>query len=254
MRIPRPYCRLAGRVRRPTTALLGLAALVSTGLIAGCAASYGTREAVRLPLIPAEMGELRLEAPGIALLNYRIVDAATQREVVVERGRGRRAMSVRAVERGTETPNLSKFVPPGTYSVSVETDLEQEDDIEIDDVEVRLGEITSVPVPVGQFDLIVVSSDASGSGPGSQVQFPFKIWDYTRRSLLGTGMTSTQVKHFVAREGLYKLSLEPDPGSGGELIAEVRVQAGRVFPVRIEIPGIGPASSPQTPGAVSPGE
>ncbi|MBI4531492.1 MAG: hypothetical protein HY709_08195 [Candidatus Latescibacteria bacterium] len=235
--------------------LLYVTALCSVGgIITGCAGSSATRGGgEQPPPIPVGMGQVVLDAGGISLLNYRIVDQATGKEVVVEQGRGRRAMSTRAVERGTEASNLQQFIQPGTYKVLVETDLAQDDEVEIDDVQVNLGETRYIPVPIGQFNLIVTSSADDPSSAGAQLQFPFKIWDYNKRTLLGRGMTSTQVKYFVAREGLYKVSVEPSPGSNiGELIQEVRVQAGRVFPVRIELPSSGGA--PGGAGTTTPGQ
>lgn len=220
--------------------------LFGSSVLLGCAGSYATKGGeAQPPPIPAGMGQIILDAGGISLLNYKIVDQATGKEVVVEQGRGRRAMSTRAVERGTEAPNLQKFIQPGTYKILVETDLERDQEIEIDDVQVGAGETKYVPLPVGQFSLIVTTSGSDPSAPSAQVQYPFKIWDYSKRGFLGRGMTSTQVKYFVAREGLYKVSIEPSPGSNlGELIQDVRVQAGRVFPVRIDISSPGTTETP----------
>ena len=217
-----------------------------SGVLMGCAGSYETRGGeAQPPPIPAGMGQIVLDASGIALLNYKIVDQATGKEVIVEQGRGRRAMSIRAVERGTEMSNLQKFVQPGTYKILVETDLERDQEVEIDDIQVGAGETKYVRVPVGQFSLIVTLSSSDPNTPASQVQYPFKIWDYSKREFLGRGMTSTQIKYFVAREGLYKVSIEPNPGSNlGEFIQDVRVQAGRVFPVRIDIPSAGTTETP----------
>jgi hypothetical protein len=227
-----------------------------SGLITGCAGSSATRGGEEQPPpIPVGKGQIILDAGGISLLNYRIVDQVTGKEVIVEQGRGRRAMSTRAVERGTEASNLQQFIQPGTYRILVGTDLERDEEIEIDDVQVNLGETKYVPVPVGQFNLIVTSPTDDPTSPGGQLQFPFKIWDYNKRTLLGRGMTSTQVKYFVAREGLYKVSIEPNPGSNvGELIQEVRVQAGRVFPVRIELPSSGTTGAPGGTGTTTPGQ
>ena len=217
------------------------AALILAVAMVGCATGSGGGGLT----IPEGQGMLTLEAGGIDRLSYRIFDQATDQEVVNVMGRAGWASSPRAYERSAMGPALYHFLAPGLYRLEVDTDLDQDEPITVDDVEVVAGQQRYAQVPVGRFSVAAVRVAETGDGGSEerQEQIPFRIYDYGLDHILGTGMTSTRVKHFVAREGLYKIRMEPRTGAGGEevvdLIQEVSVRFGQVYPIQFRFSGFG---------------
>ena len=62
----------------------------------------------------------------------------------------------------------------------------------------------------------------------------FLLWDYSFRHVIGEGMTSTQVRHYITRPGRYKVRIE-QLGSGIDEQHNVDVTQGRVTPLNIDI-------------------
>jgi hypothetical protein len=182
------------------------------------------------PPIPEGKGHLILEAGGINQLNWFVIDQETEEQVFADTPRPA-STSPSAFERSITENRLHTYLDPGIYTIVVNTDLSR-DSIEIPDVEVVLGEEKWVPIQVGRFMLNVTRS-------GIPTQVRFLIFDYQMRSVLGEGMTSTQVRHFIVRPGIYKvriamLSAEIDH------IRDVEVSMGRVTPIFIELePDVG---------------
>jgi len=222
------------------------ASLILAVVAIGCATGSGGGGLT----IPEGQGMLILETGGIDRLSYRIFDQATDQEVVNVMGRTGWASSPRAYERSAAGPALYHFLPPGVYRLEVDTDLEQDEPIVVEDVEVVVGQQRYAQVMLGRFQVTAVRRVETGEGTVQerQEQMPFKIYDYGLDHILGTGMTSTRVKHFVAREGLYKIRMEPRMGAGGQevmdLIKEVSVRFGQVYPITFEFAGFGESGSP----------
>ena len=116
---------------------------------------------------------------------------------------------------------------PGTYRIEVNTDIKQS--VTIEDVVVVMGEEVFKRVPVGRFQILFTG----GEGFGSQV--PFLIMDYNMRTVLGNGMTSTEVRHFVVPEGVYKIRIENSP-TGLDEIKHLEVFFNRVTPINFSPP------------------
>jgi len=218
--------------KRICATILGIAAL--SALMAGCAATEGGNMP---PPIPEGKGRLILDAGNINELNFFVIDQETEEPVYSFTPRPS-PMSPSAYERSVQKFRLFTYLDPGVYTVVVNTDLEQ-DIIEIPDVEIVLGEEKWVPVQVGRFMLNVTRN-------GARTQVPFLVLDYQMRTVLGQGMTSTQVRHFIARPGIYKVRIEM-LGSNIDQIRDVEVNMGRVTPISIELsPSVD--ESPEEPG------
>ena len=199
-----------------------LAVALSATLMAGCAATEGGNMP---PPIPEGKGRLILDAGGINELNFFVINQETEEEVYSFTPRPP-STSPSAYERSVQEFRLFTYLDPGVYTVVVNTDLEQ-DIIEIPDVEIVIGEEKYVPVQVGRFMVNVTRN-------GARTQVPFLIWDYQLRTVLGRGMTSTQVRHFIARPGIYKIRIEM-LSAAIDHIRDVEVNMGRVTPVYIEL-------------------
>ena len=114
----------------------------------------------------------------------------------------------------------------------VNTDI---DDSVEKEVEVLMGQEMYATIPIGRFQ--VIFSDAQGRS-----QVPFLIFDYNLRTMLGRGMTSTEVRYFIVPVGEYKIRIENSP-TGMDEIRPVQVSTGRTQNILI-----GPPPSPAQPG------
>lgn len=214
------------QLRRCGGAGLGLLWLWALG--SGCATTGGAPALP--PPIPEGQGRLILDAGGILELNYYVVDQATEQEVYSQTPR-LSARSPSAYETGSGRTNLQVDLPAGLYTVVVTTDIK--DEVKIPDVEVKMGEERYVQVPVGRFQLLV-------QGSSQFVQLPFLILDYSLRTVLGNGMTSTEVRHFITPAGEYKVRLQ-NSALGIDEIRPVQVSFGRITPIMIQL------ATPETP-------
>lgn len=211
---------------RGSRLFLGLA---GWGLIwmrgAGCAATTGGGSQYLPPPIPEGKGRLILDAAGINQLNFYVLDEETE-ETVYEAAPRMSASSPGAYESSSPEFGLAVDLPPGTYTVVVNTDIKK--NIELKGVEVKMGVEGYVPVPVGRFQVIFSGGDQFGS------QVPFLIMDYNMRSILGRGMTSSEVRHFIVPEGVYKIRME-NLQAGLDEIRPVEVVRGRITPLNINL-------------------
>lgn len=207
--------------RWAATALL-VAGLAGLGACASTTAGGGG-DAWAPPPIPEGKGRLSLEAGGVSQLNFYVVNAATGDEVYETMPR-MSARSPSAYDSGAETSNLTVDLDPGTYNVVVNTDID--DDVAIDDVQVQLGQEIYVPVRVGRFQIQFQGGEAFSS------QMPFIILDYNMTTVLGRGMTSSEVKRFIVPEGRYKVRIENSP-TAFDAIQQVDVNFGRITQVVI---------------------
>jgi hypothetical protein len=96
-----------------------------------------------------------------------------------------------------------------------------------------------VPVRVGRVQVIVTG------GEGFSSQIPFLFMDYTMRTVLGKGMTSSEIKYFIVPVGSYKIRLENSP-SGVDEMRSLDVAFGRPTPVNIDLGG-GTQEGPEQP-------
>ena len=202
-------------------ALMGVAVLTAAGL-AGCAASSSRTHGGPAP-IPEGMGRLVLQTGGINEVNFYVIDQATDEEVYSESPR-LPGTSPRGYERGGFRKPQSFDLPPGQYTVVVNTDVK--DPVEIRDVDVVLGETRYVQVPVGRFQLVYFDNS------GTRRQMPFLIYDYSLGAVLGRGMTSTEVRYFIVPVGNYKVRVE-NSSSGLDEIRPVEVTYGRTQNITI---------------------
>ena len=201
--------------------------VVLLGLIAGCATTGGGpgRE---VPVIPAGKGHLVLEAGGIEELDFSVFNQETGEKV-------------------TQLYGLHTYLDPGIYRVEVATDFTYEDlrSVVLDDVEMVVGQEKHVRVPVGRFMINVIQESGQAQQPfgTGKIRLPFRVYDFGRRTvLLDRGMTSTQVKYFIAPLGTYKVELTPrsfdESGSRIEhIIRPIEVRFGRPYPVTIQLGG-----------------
>ena len=113
---------------------------------------------------------------------------------------------------------------PGTYTVVVNTDID--DDVVIDDVVVQMGQEIYKTVRVGRFQVRFQGASSFGS------QIPFLIFDWNMSTILGRGMTSSEVRRFIVPEGRYKIRIE-NSASGFDIIKPVEVNFGRITQVNI---------------------
>lgn len=195
----------------------------ATLMALGCVATQGPPQQA---VIPPGKGELVLDAGGIESLDFIVYSQDTGREVARIYG-------------------LRTYLDPGTYKIVVKTDLE--DDIEIEDVRIALGQERHLRVPVGRFMVNVFGAGTQEGGGTRRVQIPFLVYDYGMHKVLGRGMTSLQVQHFVAREGMYKVRITPMVTSAQgittlhDIIRPVEVRFGTVYPVTIDLSTLVPA-------------
>lgn len=206
--------------------LLIVSFLLSGLFITSCATTTGG-SAYMPPPIPEGQGRLFIDAGGISDLNFLIIDDETEDEIYSQTPR-MSARSPIAYERGLQSGMpIQVDLDPGTYRIEVNTDIKQS--VTIEDVVVVMGEEVFKRVPVGRFQILFTG----GEGFGSQV--PFLIMDYNMRTVLGNGMTSTEVRHFVVPEGVYKIRIENSP-TGLDEIKHLEVFFNRVTPINFSPP------------------
>ena len=196
-------------------------------MVLGCAA---TQVPPQQAVIPPGKGELVLDAGGIEALDFVVYFQDTGREVARIYG-------------------LRTYLDPGTYKIVVKTDLE--DEIEIEDVQIAVGQERHVRVPVGRFMVNVFGAGAQERGGTRRVQIPFLVYDYGMHKVLGRGMSSLQVQHFVAREGMYMVRITPMITSAQgvttvhDIIRPVEVRFGTVYPLTIDLSTLVPTQPGQ---------
>ena len=200
--------------------------------IGGCATTGGSGGGgYGPPLIAEGKGRLIIEAGGINEVNYYVLDEETGEEVHAESPRSS-ASSPIGYESGYRSMPQYVDLDPGKYLVVVNTDI---DDSVEKEIEVLMGQDVYASVPVGRFQ--VIFSDAQGRS-----QVPFLIYDYNLRTMLGRGMTSTEVRYFIVPVGEYKVRIENSP-TGLDEIRPVQVNMGQTQNILI-----GPPPSPAQPG------
>ena len=205
-------------------ARLAVAALICGSVLAGCAASQTGSQYGPQP-IPEGKGRLFLEAGGIMQLNFYVLDEETGEEVYSDMPRVS-AASPAGYESSWQENRLVVDLDPGTYQVVVNTDIR--DDVVVPEVVVTMGQETHTPIGVGRFMVLFSGGDQFGA------QMPFLIMDYGMRTVLGKGITSSQVKHFIVPEGRYKIRME-QIAAGLDEMRPVDVVFGRVTPIRIDV-------------------
>ena len=193
-------------------------------LMAACATTTGSGQGPRP--IPEGQGRLIIEAGGIRQLNYYIVYQDTDEEIFSDHPRTAGSSPI-GYESGSRSTNLVQDLPPGLYTVVVLTDIE--DFVRVRDVEVVMGEERYATPQVGRFMLRLFTD------PGIvQIPTPFLITDYNMRTVLGRGMTSTEVRHFIVPAGrTYKVRMENSP-TGRDEILEVEVRFGGITQIEID--------------------
>ncbi len=173
--------------------------------------------------IPEGKGRLTLEAGGIPRLNFYIIDTETEEEVYADTPL-QAAFSPSAFQSGQVETNLVVDLDPGLYRVVVNTHID--DDVELQDVEIRAGLETFKVVRVGRFQVIL--SGQAGS------RLPFVIMDYNMSNILGRGITSPDVRHFIVPENHYKIRIE-NSTSGLDAQRPLEVSFGRITPIQIGV-------------------
>ncbi len=199
----------------PLAACLLLACASTQG---GGGAAYGP------PPIPEGKGRLFLEAGGIQELNFFVEDAETG-EIVYEDMPRASAFSPSAFERSWTENRLVADLDPGTYDITVNTDIS--DSIVERGVQIQMGQESHIVVRVGRIQVLITG------GQGFS-QIPFLFMDYTMRTVLGRGMTSGELRYFILPVGSYKIRLENSP-SGLDEIRSFEVAFGRPTPVPIDL-------------------
>ena len=201
-------------------------------LITACASTGGGAGMYGPPPIIEGKGRLFLETAGINKVNYYILDLETGEEVYSESPRAAASSPI-----GFETGygSLPQYVDlaPGNYLVVVNTDVE--DSVE-KEVEVRMGQEVYATIPIGRFQLIFFEGQ-------ERTQMPFLIYDYNLRTVLGRGMTSTEVRYFIVPTGEYKVRIENLAGTGSDDIRPIQVRMGQTQNVVIGPP---PTLAPPT--------
>jgi len=209
-----------------------VSALLLAVALVGCATTGGSSGGYGPPPIAEGKGRLMLEAGGINEVNFYVLDNETGDEVYSETPRSAASSPI-----GYETGygSLPQFVDlsPGSYLVVVNTDIE--DSVE-KEVEIRMGQETYATIPIGRFQLIFFEGT-------ERRQVPFLIYDYNLRTVLGRGMTSTEVRYFIVPTGEYKVRIENLASSGRDEIRPVQVNMGQTQNIMI-----GETSSPAQPG------
>jgi hypothetical protein len=173
-----------------------------------------------------------LETGGINQVNFYVLDDETGEEVYAETPR---ALARSPIGYETSYGSLPQFVdlPPGKYLVVVNTDIE--DSVERE-VEVRMGQETHATIPIGRFQLIFFEGT-------ERRQMPFLIYNYNLRTVLGRGMTSTEVRYFIVPTGEYKVRIENLTSSGRDEIRPVQVNMGQTQNILIGEP-VAPTQQP----------
>ena len=196
--------------------------------LSACASTSGSggASAYMPPPIAEGKGRLSLQAAGINQLNFYVVDDATGDEVYEDMPR-MSSRSPSGYDSGAEENRLTVDLDPGTYTVVVNTDIE--DDVVIEDVKVLMGQENYVNVRVGRFQVQFQGNALLGS------QMPFLIWDWNMSTVLGRGMTSSEIRRFIVPEGRYKIRFE-NSSSGLDVIRPVEVNYGRITQVHITTP------------------
>jgi hypothetical protein len=208
-----------------------VALLVSLGLACGCASTGGSVGGYGPPPIAEGKGRLFLETGGISQVNYYVVDLETGEEVHAESPRIAASSPVGYETGGAAIPQYVDL-PPGQYLVVVNTDIE--DSVE-KEVRIAMGQEVYAPIPIGRFQ--VLFSDSQGRS-----QVPFLIYDYNLNTVLGRGMTSTEVRYFIVPVGEYKVRIENSP-TGLDEIRPIQVSMGQTQNIII-----GPPPAPAQPG------
>lgn len=211
------------RVRERLSGYLSWGVLLCGCLLWACATTQSSSRQYGPPPVPEGKGRLYLEAGGINELNFYIVDQGTGEEVYADMPR-LSASSPSAFETGSQVSRLVVDLDPGTYKVVVNTDIK--DNVVVEDVQIRLGQEAHVRIPVGRFQVMFTAAGELS------VQMPFLIMDYRMKSVLGKGLTSSELRHFIVPEGSYKIRMEHSP-TGFDEIRPVDVSFGRITPVRI---------------------
>jgi hypothetical protein len=205
--------------------------LVLVVALGGCA-STGSGASYGPPPIAEGMGRLMLETGGINEVNFYVLDNETGDEVYAESPRSA-ASSPIGYESGYGAFPQYVDLPPGSYLVVVNTDVE--DSVE-KEVEIYMGQEAYVTIPIGRFQLIFFEGS-------ERRQVPFLIYDYNLRTVLGRGMTSTEVRYFIVPTGEYKVRIENLASSGSDEIRPVQVNMGQTQNIII-----GPPPTPGQPG------
>ena len=197
----------------------------------GCA-STGSSAGYGPPPIEEGKGRLMLETGGINEVNFYVIDNETGDEVYSD---SPRASASSPIGYESSYGAFPQFVdlPPGSYLVVVNTDVE--DSVE-KEVEIYMGQEAYVTIPVGRFQLIFFEGS-------ERRQVPFLIYDYNLRTVLGRGMTSTEVRYFIVPTGEYKVRIENLSSSGSDEIRPVQVNMGQTQNIII-----GPPPTPGQPG------
>lgn len=212
--------------------LLTGASIAIFAVIGGCAStSSSSGRSYGPPLIPEGKGRLMIQAGGINEVNFYVIDEETGEEVHAESPRTSGSSPI-GYESGSRSMPQFVDLDPGKYLVVVNTDI---DDSVEKEIEVVMGQDVYVSIPVGRFQ--VIFSDAQGRS-----QVPFLIYDYNLRTMLGRGMTSTEVRYFIVPVGEYKVRIENSP-TGLDEIRPVQVSMGQTQNILI-----GPPPSPAQPG------
>ena len=199
--------------------------LLLTLLIMACASTGGRDGIYGPPPIAEGKGRLFLETAGINKVNYYVLDQETGEEVYSESPRAA-ASSPIGFESGYGSLPQYVDLAPGFYLVVVNTDVE--DSVE-KEVQVRMGQEVYVTIPIGRFQLIFFEGQ-------ERSQMPFLIYDYNLRTVLGRGMTSTEVRYFIVPTGEYKVRIENLAGTGSDDIRPVQVRMGQTQNVVIGPP------------------
>ena len=197
----------------------------------GCA-STGSSAGYGPPPIEEGKGRLMLETGGINEVNFYVIDNETGDEVYSDSPRASASSPIGYESSYGAFPQYVDL-PPGSYLVEVNTDVE--DSVE-KEVEIYMGQEAYVTIPVARFQLIFFEGS-------ERRQVPFLIYDYNLRTVLGRGMTSTEVRYFIVPTGEYKVRIENLSSSGSDEIRPVQVNMGQTQNIII-----GPPPTPGQPG------
>ena len=216
------WLRFVSRICMPLMLVAAFNGCASTGSSAG----YGP------PPIDEGKGRLMLETGGINEVNFYVIDNETGDEVYSDSPRASASSPIGYESSYGAFPQYVDL-PPGSYLVVVNTDVE--DSVE-KEVEIYMGQEAYVTIPVGRFQLIFFEGS-------ERRQVPFLIYDYNLRTVLGRGMTSTEVRYFIVPTGEYKVRIENLSSSGSDEIRPVQVNMGQTQNIII-----GPPPTPGQPG------
>ena len=197
----------------------------------GCA-STGSSAGYGPPPIEEGKGRLMLETGGINEVNFYVIDNETGDEVYSDSPRASASSPIGYESSYGAFPQYVDL-PPGSYLVVVNTDVE--DSVE-KEVQIYMGQEAYVTIPVARFQLIFFEGS-------ERRQVPFLIYDYNLRTVLGRGMTSTEVRYFIVPTGDYKVRIENLSSSGSDEIRPVQVNMGQTQNIII-----GPPPTPGQPG------